>query len=73
MLVEIAGWIIIVMITITIMMMIIIIEKRKTVSCTVEALGQLSRTEQNSCVGGNSSPGDGQSVVSQPKLLLSTN
>ena len=43
MLVERTGWIIIVMITVTIMMVIIIIEKK--VLCTVEALGQLSRTE----------------------------
>ena len=33
---------------------------RKKVSRTVEALGQLSRTEWDSCVGGNSSPGGGQ-------------
>lgn len=36
--------------------------KKKKVSGTVEAVGQLSRTEQNSCVGWNSSPG-GQLLV----------
>lgn len=38
-------------------------EKRK-------AIGQLLRTEQNSCVGRNGSPGGGQLLVWRPKLLL---
>ena len=70
MLVERTGWIIIVVITVTIMMVIIIIEKK--VLCTVEALGWLSRTEQDSCVGINSSSGGGLPAAQQPKSLLGT-
>lgn len=44
--------------------------KKKKASCTMEALGQLSGTERNSRVGGNSSPGAGQWLVQQPKLFL---
>lgn len=59
------------MITLTIMAVIIVItEKKKKASCTMEALGQLSGTERNSRVGGNSSPGGGQWLVQQPKLFL---
>lgn len=37
----------------------------------MEALGQVSRTE-TACVGGNTLPGGGQSVVWQPEFLLGT-